>query len=193
MGVVVLLAASFVLPKMFKGPSTFRSPGVAANVALGAGLPVGAKVPTFMAVNLINSQTVSSAKIYNQRTLLFFSEGVSCQACLEQIQGLQQVGSGLSKRGIHLVSFTPDSSTILKQAATDYKITTPLISDPNGVISSEFNTLGQGMHATTPGHAFILVYHGRVLWYRDYWITNQEMYVAPSTLLQALPASATKP
>ena len=192
LGVIVLLVASFVLPGVFKGASRFRSPGVPAGVALGAGLPVGATVPNFTGVNLINGQTISSSQIYDQRTLLFFSEGVSCQACLEQIQGLQQVGAELTKRGIHLMSFTPDPPTILKQAAADYKITTPLISDPNDVVSSAFNTLGQGMHANTPGHAFILVYRGKVLWYRDYWITNQEMYVAPSALLRAIPASATR-
>ena len=191
LGIVVLLAASFILPGVFKGPSSVRSPGVPAGVALGAGLPIGAKVPAFSGINLINGRVVSSAQIYDQRTLLFFSEGVSCQACLEQIQGLQQVGSELTKRGIHLMSFTPDPPTILKQAAGDYKITTPLISDSNDVISSAFNTLGQGMHANTPGHAFVLVYHGKVLWYRDYWITNQEMYVSPTSLLSAIPASAT--
>ena len=191
-GIIVLVVASFIVPGLVKGPSTFRSPNVPAGVALGAGLPVGARVPNFTGINLITVEPVSSAQIYDQRTLLFFSEGVSCQACLEQIQGLQQVGSELTKRGIHLVSFTPDPPTILKQAAADYKITTPLISDPNGVISSAFNTLGLGMHANTPGHAFVLVYHGRVLWYHDYWITNQAMYVAPSALLKAIPASATK-
>ena len=189
-GVVLVLAASFVLPGIFKGTSTFRSPGVPAGVALGTGLPVGAKVPDFTATNLITGREVSSAQIFNQRTLLFFSEGVSCQACLEQIQGLQQIGSALTKRGIHLMSFTPDPPGILKQAAADYKITTPLISDSNDTISSAFNTLGLGMHATTPGHAFVLVYRGRVRWYRDYWLTNQEMYVSPSSLLAAIPASA---
>ena len=192
LGIIVLLVASFIVPGLIKGPTTFRSPNVPAGVALGAGLPVGSTVPSFTGINLITGQPVSSAQIYDQRTLLFFSEGVSCQACLEQIQGLQQVGSELTKRGIHLMSFTPDPPTVLKQAAADYKITTPLISDPNGVISSAFNTLGLGMHANTPGHAFVLVYHGKVLWYRDYWITNQSMYVAPSALLKAIPASATK-
>ena len=187
---MLVLAASFVLPGILKGTSTFRSPGVPAGVALGTGLPVGATVPAFTATNLITGREVSSAQIFNQRTLLFFSEGVSCQACLEQIQGLQQIGSALTKRGIHLMSFTPDPPGILKQAAADYKITTPLISDSNDTISSAFNTLGLGMHATTPGHAFVLVYRGKVRWYRDYWLTNQEMYVSPSSLLAAIPASA---
>ena len=88
----MLVVASFIVPGLVKCPSTFRSPNVPAGVALGAGLPVGARVPNFTGINLITGEPVSSAQIYDQRTLLFFSEGVSCQACLEQIQGLQQVG-----------------------------------------------------------------------------------------------------
>jgi len=52
-----------------------------------------------------------------------------CEACFEQIQGLQQVGAELHNRGIQLVSITPDSPSDLAQAARQYGITTPLISD----------------------------------------------------------------
>src|SRR5450759_3407564 len=135
--------------------------------------------------DLLTGKVISSASVYDHKTLLFFSEGVSCQACLEQIQGLQQVGSEMARDGIELVSITPDPPGTLRQAIAAYSITTPVISDTDLSMSQAFNTLGQGMHAETPGHAFALVYHGKVLWYHDYWISNNTMYVQPSTLLAA--------
>ena len=48
--------------------------------------------------------------------------------------------------------------------------------------------LGQGMHGDAPGHAFVLVDRGRVLWYRDYWLApTRSMYVDPRQLLADIP------
>ena len=111
-----------------------------------------------------------------------------CQACFEQIQGLQQVGANLKQRGIQLVSITPDTPSDLEQAAGQYGITTPLISDANRDMSEMFNTLGKGMHADTPGHAFALIDRGKVLWYHDYWLPPERaMYIEPRQLLADLP------
>ena len=112
-----------------------------------------------------------------------------CQACFEQIQGLQEFGAQLKQRGIRLVSITPDTPGDLEQAAQQYGITTPLISDQNHDMSEAFNTLGKGMHADTPGHAFALIDKGKMLWYRDYWLPpDRAMYVAPKKLLADIPA-----
>ncbi|HEY6047615.1 MAG TPA: redoxin domain-containing protein, partial [Sphingomicrobium sp.] len=155
LGVVALVAASFVLPGVLnKKNSSEAAHAMAMGVSSGAGLPVGSTVPSFSETNLLTGQTISDKSVYAHKTLLFFSEGVMCQACFEQIQGLQQVGDQLAKRGIQLVSITPDSTSELQQAAQQYRITTPLISDSSRAMSEAFNTLGKGMHADTPGHAF---------------------------------------
>jgi peroxiredoxin Q/BCP len=185
-----VIAASFVLPGVFDKKTT--SPGAAHAMALGAtqgeGLPAGSAVPSFAARDLLTGQTISSRTVYGHKTLLFFSEGVMCQACFEQIQGLQQFGAELQKRGIRLVSITPDSPSDLEQAAQQYGITTPLISDADRAMSEAFNTLGLGMHADTPGHAFALIDHGTMLWYRDYWLPPyRTMYVQPKRLLADIP------
>ena len=113
-----------------------------------------------------------------------------CQACFEQIRGFEQFGAQLQKRGIRLVSITPDSPADLEQAAGQYGITTPLIADDDRNMSEAFNTLGKGMHADTPGHAFALIDQGKVLWYRDYWLPpDRSMYVQPTKLLADIPAS----
>jgi len=96
----------------------------------------------------------------------------------------------LQKRGIHLVSITPDSPSDLRQAIAQYRITTPVISDQDRSMSQAFNTLGEGMHADTPGHAFALIDKGKVLFYRDYWLAPyRTMYVQPSRLLADIPAA----
>ena len=189
-GVVAVLALSFVLPGLIgnKASASEASHVQHMGVAAGAGLTAGSSVPDFSGINLLNSQTISSSSVYDKKTLLFFSEGVMCQACFEQIQGIQQVGAQLAKRGIQLVSITPDPASDLEQAAQQYGITTPLISDSSRAISSAFNTLGLGMHADSPGHSFALIYHGKVLWYRDYYLPPYNvMYVQPNKLLADIP------
>ena len=158
------------------------------GVGVGAGLPAGASVPAFSGRDVVTGRTITNTSIYPEKTLLFFSEGVMCQACFQQIQSLQQVGAALQKRGIRLVSITPDPADELRLAAHQYGITTPLISDQNLAMSTAFNTLGQGMHANTPGHAFALVDKGRMLWYRDYWLAPYHaMFVPAGRLLADLP------
>jgi peroxiredoxin len=185
-GVVALLVLSFVLPGVLGKSSTAGEVAVAKKlgVAVGAGLPAGSTVPAFSGTNLQTGQRISSTSVYTHKTLLFFSEGVMCQACFEQIQGIEQVGNQLAKRGIQLVSITTDTVHDLEQAQRAYGIDTPLISDANRRISEAFNTLGQGMHTDTPGHAFALIYRGKVLWYRDYYLPPyRTMYVQPRKLL----------
>jgi len=184
-GVVTLIVLSFVLPGLLGSKSSGETAHAKAmGVGVGAGVTAGSAVPSFSGTNLVGGQTISNGSVYNRKTLLFFSEGVMCQACFQQIQGLQQVGDQLARRGIQLVSITPDSKGELEQAAQQYGITTPLISDSSRAISQAFNTLGQGMHADTPGHAFALIYHGKVLWYRDYYLAPyRTMYVPPNRLL----------
>jgi len=64
-----------------------------------------------------------------------------------------------------------------------------MISDASRSMSEAFNTLGQGMHSDTPGHAFALIDKGRVLWYRDYWLAPyHSMYVQPKQLLADIPS-----
>jgi peroxiredoxin len=190
--VVVLLAASFVLPGILskKSPSAGAAHAMSMGADMGGGLPAGSRVPSFSERDLLSGQPITSKTVYGQKTLLFFSEGVMCQACFEQIQGLQQFGEDLAKRGIQLISITPDSPSDLKQAISQYGITTPMISDDDRTISSAFNTLGQGMHGDTPGHAFALIYKGKVLWYRDYWLAPYRvMYVPPKKLLSQIPTA----
>jgi peroxiredoxin len=181
LAVAAVISASFVVPDQFSG-STAK--------AMGTGLAVGAAVPKFSEQNVATGTTISSRSLAGKRTLLFFSEGVMCQACFEQIKGLERLKGELGARDIRLVSVTPDSKAELNQAIGQYGIKTPMIADGNRDMSRAFNVLGQGMHGDTPGHAFVLVEGGKVLWYRDYWLApTRTMYVPPERVLRDLPTS----
>ena len=187
---IAVVAASFVLPGAFgKSGGSSADSHAAMGAEHGAGLPVGAIVPMFSARDLLSGNPISTASLSGGKTLLFFSEGVMCQACFEQIQGIEKVGAELQRRGIKLVSITPDSPGDLRQAVSHFAITTPVISDADRTMSNAFNVLGKGMHDNTPGHAFVLIDRGKVVWYRDYWLAPYRvMYVKPATLLADIPS-----
>ena len=189
--VVAVIVGSFVIPKLVESntPSAGASHAMSMGADQGGGLPVGSSVPSFSGRDLISGKMITSRSVYTHKTLLFFSEGVMCQACFQQIQGLEKFGADLKQRGIQLVSITPDSPGALRQAVGQYGIHTPMISDESRAMSEAFNTLGQGMHSDTPGHAFALIDKGKVLWYRDYWLApDRTMYVDPQKLLRDIPS-----
>jgi peroxiredoxin len=188
--VVAVIAGSFVLPGVFSSDSSANPhAGMAMGVGVGEGLTAGTAVPAFSEKDVETGAPITSESLTQGKTLLFFSEGVMCQACFQQIKGLEEVSSKLSKRGVRLVSVTPDSKDELQKAIAQYNIRTPMISDGDRNMSAAFNTLGKGMHGDTPGHAFVLMSNGKVLWYRDYWLPpTRAMYVEPQKVLADMPA-----
>jgi len=185
--VLALVGASFVVPSLLRDDSAASSG--AHRMGAGDGPDIGSRV-SFAERDVVDGREISSQSLQGKRTLLFFSEGVMCQACFVQIQDLEEVGAELEKQGIGLVSITPDSDEVLEEAIDQYGIRTPMIADEDRDMSSAFDTLGQGMHADTPGHAFVLVDEtGKVVWQRDYWLDPyRTMYVEPARLLADLPA-----
>ncbi|MHB8059550.1 MAG: peroxiredoxin family protein [Gaiellaceae bacterium] len=140
--------------------------------------------PAFAAQDIVSGRLVTSSIFKRGNTLLFFSEGVMCQACLEQIQSLERISGQLTKRHLALVSITPDSPEQLRQAVADYKIHTPLLTDESRRMSTDYDVLGLGMHADMPGHTFILVDRkGKIRWRHDY----TKMFVPVKELLAAIP------
>lgn len=189
--IAVLLGASFVVPSLLEEDSVRGSThGMAAGA--GDGPDLGSRIP-FSERDVVSGAPITARGLRGERTLLFFSEGVMCQACFEQIRDIEKVGAELEKRGIGLVSITPDSEGTLREAIDQYGISTPMISDEDHDMSAAFDTLGQGMHSDTPGHAFVLLDgRGRVVWQRDYWLAPyRTMYVEPEELLADL-ADVTK-
>jgi len=193
--VLALVGASFVVPPLVKDePAVGGQSADHHRIAAGDGPDVGSLI-SFDERDVVDGRELSSQSLRGRRTLLFFSEGVMCQACFVQIRDLEDVRARLEKIGISLVSITPDSAEELRQAIDQFEISTPMISDEDLDMSTAFDTLGRGMHSNTPGHAFVLLDKtGRVVWQRDYWLEPyRTMYVDPERLLTdiAAPLSAT--
>jgi peroxiredoxin Q/BCP len=191
LGVTALLAASFVVPRFFEDAAPTRAAGAHGTTpASGDGPDLGSAIP-FDERDVVTGEAITSTTVAGRKTLLFFSEGVMCQACFVQIQDLESVGSALQKRGIDLVAITPDPPETLRQAIEGYAIRTPMVADDDRTMSAAFDTLGQGMHPDTPGHAFVLIdERGKVVWQRDYWLhPYRTMYVEPDDLLAAIPST----
>lgn len=148
----------------------------------------GTKAPNFSLTDVISGKPVTAASLPGRKTMLFFSEGVNCQACMVQAADLGNAGI-LKKQGIDLVSVTTDQPGELAVAAKQYGIKTPLLADPTTEMSSAYGMLGHGgmEHPSQDGHAFMLVdANGKILWHKAY----QEMYVKPQQLLRDMAAEA---
>lgn len=145
--------------------------------------------PAFDERDVITGATISSESLRGKNVLLFFSEGVMCQACFQQIQALEARDADLKRRGLVLVNVTSDRVADARQAAKTYRITTPLVADEDRDMSGAYDVLGQGMHPNTAGHTFILVdRQGAIRWRRDYWLGSAPtMYVKSDELLADLP------
>jgi peroxiredoxin len=152
------------------------------------GLALGATAPSFRVRDVVSGHDVTLSTLSGQKTLLFFSEGASCQACLVQAADLQS-SSVLRGAGIRLVSITTDPASVLAEVASQYRLRTPLLADSNTQMSRAYGMLGHGgmEHPSQDGHAFVLLDgHGKVLWQHAY----PEMYVAPQQLLHDMKAAA---
>jgi peroxiredoxin len=173
--VVGIAAVLIVLAVALNGNSSTATAGTTA------GPTVGKQAPAFALTDVVAGKQVSPGSLRGHKTLIFFSEGVSCQACMVQIGDLQKCAQFRSS-GVRLVSVTTDQPSDLKAAAQQYGITTALLADPTTNMSGAYGMLGHGgmQHPTQDGHAFMLLSaDGKVLWHHAY----QDMYVSPGQLM----------
>ena len=177
---VALIAAALVTVAVVNGGAS-GSASVDQMSTSGGGPTAGAIAPAFALTDVVSGKRVTLGSLAGHKTLLFFSEGVGCQACMVQAADLQR-STALTADGIKLVSVTTDSRGDLAQAASQYGIRTPMLADPTTTMSAAYGMLAHGgmQHAGEDGHAFMLLdASGRVLWHQAY----PQMYVQPSQLL----------
>jgi peroxiredoxin Q/BCP len=191
-GVVGVIAAILVAVGVLGGGSG-ESAGTASTDAMGAtastgGPAIGTMAPGFALTDVVSGKQVTLRSLLGHKTLLFFSEGVGCQACMVQAADLQN-NKTLTHAGIKLVSITTDPPTALAQAASQYGIRTPMLADPSTSMSGTYGMLAHGgmQHQGEDGHAFMLLDpNGTVLWHQAY----SQMYVNPSQLLSDMGSKA---
>lgn len=173
---VVLVGATFLV-------------GGKQNANAAGPIKVGAVAPRVVGTDVLTGKKIDSKQLAGKNVLYYLNEGVMCQACLVQIQALQQHFAHLQRDHLTLVSITNDDASTLATAGRDYKITTPLIADTNRSIVKSFGVMGGvpagvGMHADTANHTFVLVDRtGKVRFIKDY----PSMWADVNTLLNQLP------
>jgi peroxiredoxin len=184
---VALIAAVLVTVAVVNGGGS-GSQSVDQMSASGGGPTAGAIAPAFALTDVVSGKQVTLSSLAGHKALLFFSEGVGCQACMVQAADLQR-SKALTAAGIKLVSVTTDSPGDLAQAAGQYGIRTPLLADPTTRMSGAYGMLAHGgmQHPRQDGHAFMLLDpSGRVLWHQAY----PQMYVQPRQLLADMGSNA---
>jgi peroxiredoxin len=182
-GIAIAAGIALVLVVLAIG---LNGSGASSNGATTNGPAAGKAAPNFSLTNVVSGERMTLASLRGHDTLMFFSEGVSCQPCMVQAADLQKSGL-LQKDGIRLVSVTTDQPADLAAAAEQYGITTPLLSDPTTSMSKAYGMLSHGgmQMPGEDGHAFMLLdARGKVLWHQAY----QSMYVAPDQLMADLSA-----
>lgn len=136
--------------------------------------------------------TVSLSQFRGRTVLLYFQEGITCQACWDQLVALDHSTAALRAAGVdQVVSITTDPVDLLAQKARDEGITTPVLSDRTVAVSGAYHANGYGMMGTSrDGHSFVLIGPtGTIRWRADYGgAPKYTMYVAVPTLLRQLRA-----
>jgi peroxiredoxin len=148
----------------------------------GASPPTGAVAPAFTLPSTDGTQ-VSLAGYRGRDVLLFFNEGVGCDACFYQMLDLQKNASLFENAGVSLVPIVANPADQVRQEMGRFGISTPYLIDANTSVSQAYGVLGKGMHANLPGHGFVLVDgSGRIRWAKEF----PSMYVSSSDLLAQL-------
>jgi len=139
----------------------------------------GAQAPAFTLTST-TGDTVSLADLRGRDVLLYFNEGVGCDACFYQMVELERNAAKLSVSGLSVVPIVVNPASQVSEAMGWFGLTTPFLIDADLSVSSAYGVIGTGMHANLPGHSFVLVDgSGRIAWRRDY----PSMFVSTDRLL----------
>jgi peroxiredoxin len=172
MVVVIVAFAVAVLYLVYRSSS-----GATDSTASGSGYPhvagdpgAGNQAPAFTLTSG-DGTPVSLADYRGRTVLLYFQEGLSCQPCWDQIRDLEQNRAALQAAGVdEIVSITTDPATLIGRKATDEKLSTPVLSDPDLAVSRAYDANKYGMMGDMrDGHSFVLVGpDGTIRWRADY-------------------------
>ena len=161
------------------GPGPGVIIGIAAVIGLavlmvltdrGAGnkdAPEQGAAPTFDLPSTDGSQ-VSLSSYKGRDVLLYFSEGVGCDPCFQQMNEIEADGR-LADKGLDVVPIVINDPDSVRGELSRFGIRTPFLLDQDKSVSGAYGVLGTGHHADLPGHSFILVgADGNIRWRRDY-------------------------
>jgi peroxiredoxin len=101
-------------------------------------------------------KAVSLASYRGRVVVLYFSEGVGCDACFYQMREFENHAAELAQAGITVVPIMMNPAAQVRQEMTAFGIRAPYLIDATGAVSRAYGVLGTGMHAGLPGHGFVL-------------------------------------
>jgi peroxiredoxin len=148
----------------------------------------GDQAPNFALTGVASGEQVRLHSLAGHKTLLFFSEGAACDACMLQAANLQN-SKALRDAGIKFVSIAVYPANLWAPVARQYGIHTPTLTDPTARMSAAYGMIAHGgmQEPGMDGHAFMLLSgSGRVLFHRAY----AAMYVPVSQLLHDMGTNA---
>lgn len=155
----------------------------------------GAPAPTFT----LPSTAGGSFDLAAQRgktVLLYFHEGLGCQPCWDQIRDVEKRWSDFTALGIdQLVAIAGDPLDQLRQKASDERLATPVLADPDLSLGGSYQANRYGMMGTsTYGRSFVVVGpDGIIRWRADYGgEPKYTTYVRPAVLLEDLRAGLSR-
>ena len=126
---------------------------------------------------------VSLSDYAGHNVLLYFNEGVGCDACFDQTIELEKAGAALAEKDVALVPVVMNPVESVQGELGRFGITTPYLIDVDGSVSEAYGVLGKGMHADLPGHGFVFIdATGQIRWQKEY----PSMYASASEVLGAI-------
>lgn len=116
--------------------------------------------------------------------------------CIQQVGDLE-ASERFNSLGIRLVSISPDPPEAWQDAAAEFNLRSPLLTDSGNEVAWRYGVMqwrvppAADVDSAEPGHTFVLVdEQGKVAWVRDYGAPENGgvMYVVPDALVREMPA-----
>ena len=134
--------------------------------------------PTFTLTDTTGS-TVDLAAFRGRNVILYFSEGAGCQSCLLQMAKIENKQPEFDAANITVLPIVMNTKDQITADMAANNVKTPFLLD-DGTVSTEYGTIGRGMHAGLPGHSFVVIdSQGMQRWYGEY----PSMWLEPGDLL----------
>ncbi|HEY8820995.1 MAG TPA: redoxin domain-containing protein [Dermatophilaceae bacterium] len=132
--------------------------------------------PDFTLTDTSGTQ-VSLAALRGKNVLLYFSEGAGCEACLVQMSQIEK-DPAFAAAGLTVLPIVMNTKDQITADMAANGVRTPFLLD-DGTVSTEYGTIGKGMHAGLPGHSFVLIDKtGKQRWYGEYpsmWLSDADL------------------
>ena len=137
-----------------------------------------APAPTFT-LPATDGSTVDLSALRGRNVILYFSEGAGCQSCLLQMAQIEAKQAQFDAANITVLPIVMNTKDQITADMAANNVTTPFLLD-DGTVSTEYGTIGRGMHAGLPGHSFVVIdSEGMQRWYGEY----PSMWLEPGDLL----------